>query len=210
MYDDKHRFMQMGSIKPGIKYHQKGLREHLLCQPCETHLSISENYVSEFLGSMGGYEVERKEQLSLLAGLDYKHIRIFFLSVLWRMSVSSLPMFKNVSLGVHEEVMRQMLAADDPGLPQDYGFLAVIPYIDGEFCKDWLLQPDWIRFQNRRLYRAVIGGILYLFVASRRPPVMPHPSVFIQRSGEWIIQHQDVRQIPHLKQWLDEASLLNR
>ena len=53
---------------------------------------------------------------------------MFHLSLLWRMSVSKHPYFKEVSLGPHEEVLRRMLLEALPGEPdQPPSFSAAQP-----------------------------------------------------------------------------------
>jgi len=206
MYDDKHRFVQHSPKDGRVTYHQKGFREPLLCKPCETYLSKSENYVRGFLYGGQGYYSRVDGPFNFLSGLDYHHIRIFFLSVLWRMSISTLPVFKAVELGPHEEKLRRLLLADDPGSPEQYGFFAVAPYANGKFFGEFILEPDCIRFQNQKLYRAVIGGILYMFAVSNRPLAIPHPNFVIRESGEWIIQYRDIRRIKFLRQWLAQVN----
>ena len=122
------------------------------------------------------------------------------------MSVSTLPVFRVVDLGPHEERIRKMLVADDPGEPYEYGFFAVVPHIDNEVFSDWILEPDSTRFGNHRLYRAVIGGILYCFVVSGKPWPTPHPHLLIQKDGHWMFAHKDIRQIPFLRESFDAAS----
>lgn len=207
MYDDKHRFMQISPKQSQITHHQKGFRQHLLCQACETYLSKSENYVKHFL-----YIKTNPARFDgpwiYLHGLNYHYIRIFFLSVLWRMSVCTLKVFQSVSLGPHEERIRQMLLDDNPGKPDQYGFFAVVPVIDGKVFTDWILEPDLIRYDNQHLYRVVIGGILYMFTASNQPLRPPLPCLFIQKNGDWVLQYRDVRQIDFLNKWFNVASKL--
>lgn len=54
-------------------------------------------------------------KILLLTNLPYRPLKLFRLSLLWRMSVSSLREFALVKLGPHEERIRQMLLQDDPG-----------------------------------------------------------------------------------------------
>ena len=119
------------------------------------------------------------------------------------MSVCSLKVFDAVSLGPHEEPIRKMLLADDPGEPEQYGFLGVIPIIEGKFYPDWISEPDWTHYENSRLYRVVIGGVLYMFNVSNHLITLPHPCLFIQKNGDWILQYRDVREIEFLRQWFD-------
>jgi hypothetical protein len=46
---------------------------------------------------------------------DYTRLKLFFLSTLWRMSVSRRPAFAKVDLGPYEGKFRDMLANRDPG-----------------------------------------------------------------------------------------------
>lgn len=46
---------------------------------------------------------------------DYRRLKLFFLSVLWRASVSNQEFFRRVNLGPHEEYIRKALLAGDPG-----------------------------------------------------------------------------------------------
>ena len=53
---------------------------------------------------------------------DYKKLKLFFLSVLWRASVSSQHFFRNVNLGPYEAKVREALLTKDP---KDTDWLAV-------------------------------------------------------------------------------------
>ncbi len=117
-------------------------------------------------------------------------------------------MFDAVSLGPHQERIRKMLLADDPGSPEQYGFVAIVPIVNGKFFADFILEPDCRRSEHGHLYRAVIGGILYMFTVSNRPSARPNPRLFIQKNGDWIVECRDVRKIEFLSQWFDEASKL--
>jgi len=74
IYDEKHRFDVIARAKEiRNDEKQKGLREHLLCQSCETKLSQHERYVSLFLDS--GLDVMQKKygDYVKLEGVDYKN-----------------------------------------------------------------------------------------------------------------------------------------
>jgi hypothetical protein len=54
---------------------------------------------------------------------DYKKLKLFFISLLWRAGVSTRPMFSNVSLGLHEANLRRMILESDPGTDLDYSVM---------------------------------------------------------------------------------------
>ncbi|MDP2788722.1 MAG: hypothetical protein Q8O46_01540, partial [bacterium] len=141
MYDKKHRFMEI-SLNPckKIQLRQKGLREELLCNNCEQKIGKYEKYVSEFIYG-GKCKGILQGNAIYLKGLDYKKVRICYLSILWRMSIASCNVFRSVSLGVHEQGIKNIILSDNPGQSEKYGFMCFAPLINGKFYSDLILQP---------------------------------------------------------------------
>ena len=211
MYDEKHRYMVIHSNSTRrIPKVQKGLREYLLCEICEGRFGRYEKYVKEFIYDGKNVTGEWQQQGVLLRGLDYRTTRLYYLSLLWRMGVSTLKMFKDVSLGPHEERLRSMLLAENPGEPTDYGFLCTMPLIEGRLYDDWIREPEWVRVNGHRFYRVVIGGLLYLFTTN---PESIRPDVrwaLLQKNGDWPILAREVRTIPFLNQWFEVQAKAER
>ena len=204
IYDAKHHLSlrKAGKLVQG-KPLQKGLREKLLCRTCEQKLGRNEKYVREVL--FGGTEIRcRKFQDRLvLTNLDYQKVRLFFLSLIWRMSIASEhAMWKNVALGPHEEPIRQMVQSENVGEPWEYGFLCILPFFEGQFAEDWILEPDWVRKNWGRVYRLVVGGCLYLFHISNQRFPEQVSEWLIKKDGAWVIPFKEARNIPFL---LEEA-----
>ncbi len=81
------------------KTHQKGLREHLLCKNCETKLSDYETYVSGIYKKITyNNDAPLSSGLRNFTNLDYKKFKNCYLSILWRMSISSIEFCKNFKL----------------------------------------------------------------------------------------------------------------
>lgn len=212
MYDEKHRFFVMNP-DPNVKIRklQKGIREHLLCKKCESQLSVYEKYVKEFIYDGKDVNRERKRDGVVLHGLDYKTVRLYYLSLLWRMSISTHKMFRNVSLGPHEERIRGMLLAKNPGEPDEYGFFCTMPLVEGRFYEDFILEPEWIREGGHRFYRVVIGGLLYSFTTNPKSIQQKvYEALLLQKNGDWIIPAWDVREIPYLNQWFTAQATSER
>jgi hypothetical protein len=145
---------------------QKGLREPLLCWDCEQKLSPYEKYNREILYS--GVEITglRKRNRMEFTGLNYKRVRVFYLSVLWRMSIAGHRFWKEVDLGRHEDKIREMVLGEFPGEPYDYGVYCIAPLFDGQLLADFILEPDFKRDHRGRFYRVVLGGFLFMFYVS--------------------------------------------
>jgi hypothetical protein len=84
MYDDRHRFHVLAAGDLHSSYEQKGYRERMLCQSCETKLSKWEIYARALL--MGGalLQYRREGTITWVEGIDYPRFKLFQLSILWR------------------------------------------------------------------------------------------------------------------------------
>ena len=81
---------------------QKGVRERLLCQKCVTLLSRWETYAKKVIFDREAQFVSKAGKHIRLGNIDYHRFKLYLLSLIWRMGLSSLKMFKAVSLGLNE------------------------------------------------------------------------------------------------------------
>lgn len=188
MYDDKHRFHVIAASDPARKrQEQKGLRERLLCQDCESQLSSHERYVSQIFSGAISVQSDRNGNLVKIEGLDYHHFRLFGLSILWRAGVSRHEYFEKVLLGRHEESLRRLLAANNPGDPHQYGFFLSPIVHDERDVKGFMVQPTHSHLGGHRCYRFVFGGLVWVFVVSSHAPPKVFRDAFINRHGEMLM-----------------------
>ena len=181
IYED-HRSLIIS--KEGEKVIQKGLREHLLCQQCETKLSRYEKYAKELILRISNFS--RDENLGLLYSedTDYSKFKLFQLSILWRASISSHMAFAQVNLGPHEEKIRRMLDEESPGRTTDYGCF-MFTFLETELLKNIIQSPT--RFKKKlyghNAYKFVTGNITWVYVVSshRTPTILKE--LFLQESG---------------------------
>lgn len=189
LYDDIHRFHVL-SAEPAQRnrFAQKGLRQALLCSCCEERLGVYERYVSLMMGGGLELEYETNGHLVLIRGIDYKAVRMFQLSVLWRAGVSSLPFFSEVALGPHQEKLRVLLDTDDPGTPWRYSCLMFTLIHEGKIQDDFIVQPVMIKVDGVSGYRFVFGGHVWVyFVANHQTPSRLE-TFSLQPSGELTIR----------------------
>lgn len=156
---------------------QDGPKEHLLCESCEQRLCRYEKYFKEAIHlSRHGIQIVQDDNFAIISGLDYRKVKLFLLSVIWRMSVSSLPQCESITLNEDEDVIRRMILDDDPGASTKYPIAARIPLINGNMQEAWLTTPFVLEHDDGTVYATMIGGILYhIYVAQRewlaRPPL---------------------------------------
>jgi hypothetical protein len=203
MYDEKtNRFFVISSDpeRPD-RTRPTGIYERLLCADCEQVLNRYEDYGAKAL--KGGTKVEYAQVGNELRmrGVDYAKLKLFYLSLLWRMSVSTQPFFKEVALGPHEEVLRKMLLDGRPGDVDEYGVLCVAPLFEAQHLGDWIMPPDKVRTYGRTVYRCLIGGLLYSFFVGKATLPKPLVERFIQEDGSWTIIREKIERIRFLADW---------
>lgn len=182
-----------------------GFKERLLCAACEEKFSKHEVYVRELLYGtqpaplkklLLGTSLSNDSGHDLLldlrkvVGVDYAHLKLFQMSVLWRASVASGRFFRNVSLGAtHEPKVRALLKNDTPGLETDYSCVMIDLRHNGLGWEDWIQQPLAERDTQtkQRIYKIIMGGYMYLFHVSNMKPPAEAADACVKCSGEMLV-----------------------
>lgn len=172
LYNDKGHLMGIhGKGKKGWKPLQKGIREHLFCESCEQHFNeycekpfraqwVVQNPIPK------PWNVSEPHWVKV----EYSTFKLFHLSVLFRASVTSLPTFAAVSLGPHEERLRQLILAKDPGEPWQYPVAGlVVLHHKTRMPFPMVSQAVRGRLLGMRCYAIIYGGAQWwIGVASQR------------------------------------------
>jgi len=186
IYDAKGRFHVFSEMEdhPG-RPEQKGLREHLLCRDCEQKLGRWEKYVKELLFDKAPQGRDRGDRMEY-PGVDYAQFKLFQMSLIWRMGVTSLQRFSNVDLGKkHDERLRDMLERSDPGEPHEYGcWLVHVAYHIRE-VGNVIIAPTRSPKQvlGHTCYRTVLGGLFWGFFVSSHMNQFPRTEMFLTKAG---------------------------
>jgi hypothetical protein len=183
IYDEKHRMLLLETDERYPSFEQKGIREPLLCPTCETKLSKWETYARGVLVGGVPVDVRRDGGVTWVEGIDYERFKLFQLSVLWRAGASRHVFFGKVRLAAHEERLRQMLLADDPGEPWHYCCLMTGIEHDGKLVQ-MVVQPTPFRIMGAPGLRFVFGGFFWTYrTASHRPAGQLLLEPCLQKSG---------------------------
>lgn len=188
---------------------QGGLREYLLCSACEVKRSKWERYADSFLNGRESLTWKKIPGADIyeMGGINYKQLKLFILSTLWLMSVSSSSsQFSDIDLGPHEENIRLMLLNEDPGPYEQYG-VGLNQLKEDEAGKIMLSIGMKLRFDSHVYYRMVFGGYAWFVLVSshKLPPDMN--LLLINEKGSVLTKPVSVRQVGFL---LDVADSLPR
>lgn len=168
LYDEKHRALSLRSGVVGPRQIQQGLREDLLCQECEGHLSRLETYFANVWYNPPKLPRTLDGPVVTVPGLDYTQFKLFHLSILWRAGVSSLPAFQSTQLGPHEAILRRMLLDLDPGPVRSYPIFGAV--LTGpkskDLCAPSIMSPIRHRIEGLNLYVLAFGSCTWQYYIS--------------------------------------------
>lgn len=161
----------------------------ILCSKCDNAIGVWDNYAQQLLLKDFGehlavYHGSRKVAYRIDA-FDYEKLKLFFISLLWRASISSQYFYKRVSLGPYERVLREMILKNDPGAPEDFPIVIAKfsdPIVTG------MLDPHKDNFEGINFYRFYMTGfVIYIKVDKGKMPEFLEPLYIRKGEPIWII-----------------------
>ena len=155
-----------------VQLYQTGIWEPLLCEPCDTKIiSPWEQYFKEEVLVPSDHVQECGGSRFEIRGLDYSQIKLFQLSLLWRMSVTKRREFDNVKLlAEDEENIRLRLLSEDPGPPHHFACLLVTnPQFVRQMAESFLAPTTRIT-SGREVVMLCIGPFFWIYFLTKNPP----------------------------------------
>ena len=109
---------------------------------------------------------------------DYRKLKLFFLSILWRASVSRHQFFKKISLGPHKEEIRSALLKNDAG---DSDFYSVTLFMfDKPTNGVPILSPERRKLNGINYYKFYLSHFLVLVKVDSKPQEEPWRSTCME------------------------------
>jgi hypothetical protein len=212
IYSKKHKLIKVsGSLEgPNPEVIQKGLRERLLCSDCEKFLNDNFERPSVAVwkvltsGNSSGCISLRKigddkgNIAAIVSGFDYVSFKLFLLSILWRISISCLEDFQDISLGPHEDIIRKRLLGLQPGSQSDYP--CIISLLDGPTFTPIYVPPLNPRHEGHRMFRLILTNVLVWFVISKHCQRAPLTGLSVKEDGSLIAALLGVPDITMLRE----------
>ena len=166
-YDSIHRAIRLDIDSMHKRYVQKGIREHLLCDCCEEHLSKFEGEFKKTWYDENRIPDRITEKFLKLECLDYNLLKIFHLSILWRCSVATISDFKTVNLGPHEDRIAGLIRSGVAGPEESYRLWGRLLLDDDKRVVHSLVtRPQASKLDGHHVYYACYGGCEWTFLVS--------------------------------------------
>lgn len=141
----------------------------ILCDECEKRFSNTDDYGYRMLFENKQNEIIIENQrFYVIKNIDYKLTKLFFISILWRASVSNDECFCRVKLGAIEQVAKKHIWEENPGSSDDFSFrlYKFIPTDTG--YEKAMLMPERIRFGPVNYYKFYLAGYILCIKADNR------------------------------------------
>lgn len=197
-----HRHLQMDSARPPVilgtatnSFPQRSpggiYDEGLLCHDCEIRFGPWDQYGAECLIQRFGQDAQKRHArdggellIYQIDNWDEARLRMFALSLLWRAAVTTRPFFKRVTLGPHENRLKDRILAGEPGSPNDFSV----------FLGHWQIRPEhagmeltqispyaW-RLEGINMAKIFLGGFVFYIKCDKRPFNKPFPDIILAPS----------------------------
>lgn len=141
LYDptDKNRIYGFREKNKSVQVFQKGLWQYLFCRECEDVFHRYENHVSPIYANDfwtqgvplkyadGGICPDAVE----LKGINYTQFKLLFLSIFWRLSIST-KYFNQINLGPYHDTIKRMIVNCDAGTERRHGIMVCRLTLGGE------------------------------------------------------------------------------
>lgn len=182
-YDERHSLISFDQ-----ELQRRGKRfssywEQLFCSECEGRFGKWESYFADVWFNRPKRPIKLEQEFVVIRGLDYARFKLFHLSILWRASQSTLPAFASVSLGPHDEKIRDLLLREDASDPDVYPIAGrALRDDDGSFKDDILSLPAGTRIDGYHVYRMLYGGVFWYCAVASHHSDCPVPAA-LQRDG---------------------------
>ena len=137
---------------------------NILCKECENIFHDYDDYACKtLLSDIDKYDHilnphNEKEIGYKLDNINYKILKLFFISVLWRASVSEKKEFSAVNCisDLFKDRLKEMIRNSNPGDAND--FLVIVRKFTDNLGKNFLMDPYKLQIKKINFYRFYLGG----------------------------------------------------
>ncbi len=161
----------------------------LVCEPCERLFSPWDDYAARFFLNQfreDGQPLNATTSGEVMAyrcdNVDYRNLKLFAISLLWRAAASSIEFCRRVTIGPYEERARQLILADDPGAPEYFSVLinrwVAAPNRQGLLQSQ--LSPYCARIEGVNEVKLFLGGAIIHVKVDKRPYPEPFPELILR------------------------------
>lgn len=192
LYDDNHSYNIL-STKPG-KHRtiaHKGIYERLLCKKCEVKLAQWEGYARQVLYGENSSKISMANSNGFEFIVDYTKFKLFQVSILWRIGISTRKEFSSINLGAHEILLKKMLFEGIPGNTETYGCMLINSTKHTDITSNMIQCMGMSEIGGVKCVALLLGGVFWIFFLSKTAICQDQSGLFLQDTGNLRILNID-------------------
>lgn len=144
----------------------------ILCGVCDNRIGDWDNYAQKLLltplEDYGSPHELKSQEFFVIRDLEYRLLKLFFVSLLWRADQSGHDFFGEVDLGQSWcERAKEMVLTGDPGDPEELGVTLVRH--EHRLAEKTIYNPEKVRSDGLNFYRFSLGSYVAMIKVDRRP-----------------------------------------
>jgi len=172
----------------------------IVCKECENTWREWDDYAQKLLAEEplnGQVKYHDGQKIAYIVNdFDYNQLKLFFISIIWRASVSSQSFFSRVSLDLFEKIAKDFIANNKPGNNEDFSVIL------SKFChplgKQCTMDPYRYKNSDVNYYRFYLAGYIADIKVDHKPTPMPLSLVTISEDKPLYILCRDFRKSKEL------------
>jgi hypothetical protein len=173
----------------------------ILCAECEKRFGHWDDYaasvlINELDSGMQALSAGGEVLAFHRSSVDYARLKLFFIALLWRASVSTMPFYRNVRLGPYEERARQMILSGQPGEVNEFGVVMArrIASPHMEAYANSMISPFREKLDGVNFVRLYLGRVVSYVKVDRRPMQSPFDEVVLRPGRPLVMLAQEFDQ----------------
>ena len=194
---------KLGTLPPGQ------VKERLLCGKCEGRLQRWERTAGAFYRDICSWDPEKLQAGVDCNGLNYQRLKLFYLSVMWRASVSRHAAMTGVSLGERERLVETMLRDEKAGTTREFPVVGFLVRSPAQYREGVIALPSKTRLCGMLAYTMYARGLtVYWMTGSQcwNPKIAERA---LRDNGTWRLETKnlnDTAPIRAVEQALEEKT----
>lgn len=167
--------------------------QNILCEDCDRKIGVYDQEAQQLLFSnINGYKREVKGLCAYIIpaqAYDYKKLKLFFISVLWRASISSADPFKNVNLEPeYEKLALEILKNSELENEKTFPvFIFKLKETEGIRIERIFIEPIPYSLYGIKMYKFVFAGYAFYIKVDVRELGLPYSRLILRPNSELVI-----------------------
>jgi hypothetical protein len=185
-YDDEHP-----------KRRSNGFYDYFLCDEHEKQFNVVDNYACELLRDSVPKEMNNGWEFT---NVNYKLIKLFFISMLWRAHWATNSFFQKIDLGPHEKRIKHLIENQDPS---DNDEFSVVLWRSDELIAKALREPYPERYEGVSYVRFYLPGYMALIKVDKRRLDEKFSVNSLNNNGFWFVAKKIFKGSPEEKSMIE-------